>query len=154
MDIDFLKKLYSSQFSFLKTNHKLKHKFLRHKRSLLHVGITDYLAPELSDIVYAKSGYYSANEYLHDNPYFLALKRFKRLNIDNSYSTNFKYDEWFKPFILKKLEEMEDLDLNIFKIKEMKSFVNTTIQWPQTEKQLHRLTNPINILLNLKLLTK
>ena len=154
MDIDFLKILYSSPFSFFRINKKSGPKFLRHNRSSLHVGITDSLAPQLSGIVYAKSGFYSANEYLHDNPYLLASKRFKRLHINNSYSANFQYDEWFKPFILEKLKETEDLYPNIFKIREMSEFVSSNIQWPQTEKQLHRITNPINILLNLKVLLK
>lgn len=150
MDIDFLEILYGSRFSFLSVNSNLLFKKFRIGRSNFHLEITHQLAPKLSNIEYAKKGYYTANEYLKTNPYLLNLKRYYRLKKRRPSPPSFPYDTWFKQYLhnnLQLLHSVEGLPYNTSSlIKSLRD--RTTI--PQNEGGLHLYTNPINIALNIK----
>ena len=95
MDIDFLELLSHSSFlSVNKPGMGFKDKLFSSK---LQIAITDLLAPQLSDITYAKKGQYTAKEFL-GNPIIYLINSFIRNVIRKQYPYNFPYGNWFRTF--------------------------------------------------------
>ncbi len=150
MDIDFLERLYGSRFSFLSVNSNLFFKKFRIGRSNFHLEITHQLAPKLSNIEYAKKGYYTANEYLNTNPYLLNIKRYYRLKKQRQFPPSFPYDYWFKQYLHKNLQLLHTIEGLPYKTSSLIQSLKDRTTIPQNEGALHLYSNPINIALNIK----
>jgi hypothetical protein len=145
MDIDFLELIAGYKKWYVNRKQRFFHKAFH---SELLVGITDNLAPELSDVLYAKKGKYTANDLLNNKGKYL-LKRLSRFidNEGNSYPPNFPMGLWLYDFCdiqMAKLNEelLELYDLNILK-RQLEIVKNKT-----NEENWQIVTNPININLN------
>ncbi len=149
MDIDFLEIVFSTEHSMLFKNNSSQNPLSRINQSDLHINITNILALDLSNIPYAKNGYYTANEYLGNRLVYIA-KRFNRIYLKRKkYPQSFTYRDWTLEFVknmvsnlskeIKPLlnEKSYTFDLN------HKNHLNTESYW-------HRFTNLINIDLNYK----
>lgn len=148
MDIDFLELLFSSKFSMLQKNNSEDGFITKLSYPELAVNITHILCPVLSDIPYAKKGFYTNNEYLGNKILYL-LKRLIRYRIKKTYPQNFPYNNWMKDFVV---EEISNLSLelsSIFSLEMLKENFNSSTYLP-TEGYWHKFTNPINLSLNLK----
>jgi len=151
MDIDFLEKLYSSTYSFLSIKRSFLYNKLRLGRSDFHIGITNNLAKSLSDIEYAKKGYYNANEYLKNNPVLLTTKRVLRIKKHQQYPANFPYNHWIKDYIHNEFSKAQVNDLNnLFNWSYLFDSLQKQKNNSHKEGDLHLFTNPINIALNIQ----
>jgi len=149
MDDDFLDILFSSKYSMLKIKNNLKNQFKRVDQARFQCEIMHRLAPELSDIKFAKKGYYTVNEVL-GNRYAYLFKRFYRYKVNRKYyPPNFTYHKWIREFIEQKLisNESEVLEfINIEKLNDV--FMDSTNHYD--EGSWHLFTNPINIMKNVQ----
>lgn len=150
MDIDFMRFLFGSGFSFVKNENDFLWKTLRWNRSRFHLQITDSLAPELSKIIYAKKGHYNADEYINDNTFLLMVKRFIRKNSDKKYPQNFPYSNWIKEFCQEELFNIDGAISEVFNKGALLDMLNKNEEFPTTEGFWHLFTNPVNLNLNLK----
>ena len=99
MDEDFLTLIFASKHSIILNNNKKSNIFNRINQSSFHINVTHLLAPQLSDLEYAKRGYYSAHEYLGNN-ILLALKRVIRYKIaSKKFPSSFTYNSWMNDFV-------------------------------------------------------
>lgn len=149
MDDDFLEILFSSKYSMLNKNNSSKNQFKRVDQPRLHCEIMHRLAPELSEIKFAKKGYYTVNEFL-GNRYVYLFKRFYRYKINrNNYPLNFPYHAWLKEFIEQKLFNNKSEVLEIFNIEKLNnSFMKSANH--RNEGYWHLFTNPINLMKNVQ----
>ncbi len=151
MDIDFLEKLYSSNYSFIDVRRNFLYDKIRIDRSDFHIGITNYLAENLSGIEYAKRGHYNAKEYLKNNPILLTTKRLIRLKKDKEYPQNFPYGQWVKEYIVEQIKKAREEDsTSLFDWNKLLDSIKQEKKTSFTEKELHYYTNPINIYLNIE----
>jgi len=151
MDIDFLEELYSSTFSFLNVKRNFIYNKLRLGRSDFHIGITHHLAKNLSEIEYAKKGYYTANEYLKNNPILLTTKRILRIKKHKQYPANFPYNNWIKDYIQEEIIKAKNNNsINLFDWNHLFHSIKEQKNINFKEGELHLLTNPINVLLNIQ----
>ena len=149
MDDDFLEILFSSKYSMLKKNTSSINQFKRVDQPRFHCEIMHRLAPELSDIKFAKKGYYTVNEFL-GNRYACLFKRFYRYKINRKYyQPNFPYRAWLREFIKQNLFNNKSEALGIFNIEKLNSaFMESTNHY--NEGYWHLFTNPINLLKNVQ----
>jgi len=151
MDVEFLELLSSYPGWYIHKNATLVDKIWS---SYFLIKITDILAPELSDIPYAKKGEYTGNDLL-GNPFLYLLKRglYFIQHVQNKYPRNFPMGQWLYDFCKHQLIEMhpqivELLDINVLKNK------LETIKEELSEEIWHVITNPINLSMNLKYYAK
>ncbi len=145
MDIDFLE--YLSQYRGWYINKKTNI-FDALFQSEFLVGITDYLAPELSNIPYAKRGKYNADDLLRHKiryfyrrlSYFLNLKKSK-------YPSNFPMGVWLYKYCKHEIKHLAKELLPLFNIQRL-SLELEEIKVRTNEESWHKITNPININLN------
>ena len=149
MDDDFLEILFSSKYSMLHKNNSSKNQFKRLEQPRFHCEIMHRLAPELSDIKFAKKGYYTVNEFL-GNRYAYLFKRFYRYKINRKYyPPNFPYHAWIEEFIEQKLFNKKSEVLEIFNIEKLNSaFIRSAN--PHNEGYWHLFTNSINLMKNVQ----
>ncbi len=148
MDIDFLELLFSSKYSMLFKNNADDYFLKKLFYPELAVNITNILAPNLSDIPYAKRGYYSNNDFL-GNKILYTLKRLIRYKDKIRYPQNFPYTDWMKNYVKTELEDLHPSIGSIFSVNRLKEIFNSSEHLP-TEGYWHKFTNPINLSLNLK----
>jgi hypothetical protein len=147
MDIDFLEKISSSDFWYLNKRRNLFGKIFH---SRLYIEMTDKLAPELSDVPYAKRGQYTANEMIN-KPLFYLLKRFKYIvfRTGNQYPSSFPMDTWLYDFSKEQLDflhpDIKKLFFNDILLARLEIIKSRT-----KEEQWHPVTNPINLSMCLK----
>jgi hypothetical protein len=146
MDIDFLEELSRSKYWYInKPINPLDKLF--HSRFI--VKITNELAPELSNIPYAKKGQYTANDLLH-RPLFYIVKRIKYYLINNNhqFQPNFPMGNWLYEFSKEQLEKLHPSLEDIFN----KSILNKRLEYIKgytTEENWHIITNLLNLSLYL-----
>lgn len=145
MDIDFLELIAGYEKWYLNRKPSFFHKAFH---SSLLVGITDYLAPELSVIPYAKKGAYSANELLnHKFKYiFKRLSHFIRKD-GNQYPPNFPMGPWLYAFCVNELSKLNDELVELYDFKMLKRQLES-VKAKTNEESWHIVTNPINVNLN------
>jgi hypothetical protein len=145
MDIDFLELLAESPYWFVNK----KTTFLYHKlfSSKLHIKTTDYLAPQLSRIPYAKKGEYTANEFIN-KPLRYIFKRVRSINNNKSYAPNFPLEDWLKNYSIQELNYFYEDLRSIFNVKKLRNELEELDS--HSEKDWHIITNPINLSLILK----
>ncbi|APF20141.1 hypothetical protein Calab_0559 [Caldithrix abyssi DSM 13497] len=150
MDVDFLELLFSSPYSMLHKNNSEDNFHRKLKYPEFAVNINYLLAPELSQIPYAKKGFYSDEEYLSNKIVYI-LKRLWRYRSKYKYPQNFPYGIWMKEFVETQLIDLHPYVKEIIKsgllIEKLEKDRHLT-----TEGYWHRFTNPINISMNLKYL--
>ena len=149
MDDDFLDILFSSKHSMLNKNNSSINLFKRIDQSRFHCEIMHRLAPELSDIKFAKKGYYTVNEFLR-NRYVYLFKRFFRYKLNRKcYPPNFPYQAWLNEFIEHNLFNNKSEVLDIFNIDKLNNaFMESTNH--HHEGYWHLFTNPINLMKNVQ----
>lgn len=147
MDIDFLELLSQYEGWYLNSNPNILDRIFH---SSFQIKITNVLAPSLLHIPYAKKGSYTANELLNHKSKYL-LKRmsfFFRKNID-SYPASFPMGEWLydfsKDIIHANEYDFDSLFEREFMLKELEK-----VKSEKAEEKWHIVTNPINIILNIK----
>lgn len=141
MDIDFLELI--SHSSYLSVNNDDSLFLGKLYSSKFQVGITDSLAPQLSDIPYAKKGQYTASDFL-GNPIVFMIRRVFRNRRKNTFPSNFPYDIWFKTFCLVEFEKIHPLIDEIFQVQDLVETVKELTN-NSNEKDLHLISNPINL---------
>ena len=149
MDEDFLTLIFASKHSMMHKNNKKSNIFNRINQSSFHINVTHQLAPQLSDIEYAKRGYYSANEYLGNN-ILLALKRVMRYKIaSKKFPSSFTYNSWMNDFVKETIGNFSNSTKDLSFLRN--EFIQNDIE-NQTfsEGFWHKYTNLINIDLNYK----
>lgn len=147
MDVDFLSIIFQTKHCMLyKKNDKKTVKKLM--QSILHVKITDILAPKISNIRYAKKGYYTAEEFLGNKIVYL-IKRVIRFKLEQRKKapSNFPYSEWALGFCN---DEMKKYNRDLKEIINIERYDNSlkNDNHLTTEGYYHRFTNLININLN------
>ena len=147
MDIDFLERLNTSVSFYVSKKRK---PFNRLFHSILYVKTTNDLAPELSNIPYAKKGQYTANDMLH-KPIINLFKRLKYLIMRDKqkFPSNFPMGNWLYCFSKEQLDSLHPDIKKIFK-KDFLMDKLDTIKMETTEEKWHVVTNPINLSLYLK----
>jgi hypothetical protein len=147
MDIDFLEKMSTSNNFYVNKKGNL---FSRLFHSKLYIEITNDLAPELSNIPYAKRGQYTARELLN-KPFIYLFKRIKYLIIKDKlkYPSNFPMGDWLYQF---SKEELDNIHPELCKILNNNTLTNKleSIRSKTNEEHWHPITNPINLSLYLK----
>ena len=149
MDDDFIEILFSSKYSMLNKNISSKYQFKRFDEPRFHCEIMHRLAPDLSEIKFAKKGYYTVNEFW-GNRYAYLFKRFYRYIIDrNNYPQNFSYHAWIEEFIKQKLFNKKSEVSEIFNTEKLNNaFMESANQ--HNEGYWHLFTNPINLMKNVQ----
>jgi len=143
-DIDFLTLFFSSKFSMLyKKNNTSKNQLERLLQPNFHINITHILAPELSNIEYAKKGYYTANELIHNKVIFF-LKRSFRYYFKKEYPSNFPYGEWFTEFSSRSIEHFSQPIKSFTKYDKIKYDIINSFH-KDNEGYWHSFTNLINL---------
>jgi len=142
MDVDFLERLWSSPYSSLNN---------RARGSASRVDfccrLTHALAPEMSDIPYAKWGGYTAREVISSPRLLVAKRIWRHLMKTDRHARSFSYGEWFSEYAF---EELSRLHQEIQQFYDM----DRLIELPGkgllgvNEGNWHRVTNPINLSLN------
>ena len=149
MDDDFLDILFSSKHSMLNKNNSSKNQFKRVDQPRFHCEIMHRLAPELSEIKFAKKGYYTVNEFL-GNRYVYLFKRFYRYKINRKYyPPNFPYHAWLMEFIEQKLFNYKSEVLEIFNIEKLNNAFMKSANH-HNEGYWHLFTNPVNLMKNVQ----
>lgn len=145
MDIDFLEYVSLDRRWYL---NRLFSGFSRYFHSLLLVGITDYLAKELSDIPYAKKGAYTADDLLrHKVRYVMKRLSFFLNSNTDKYPSNFPMGLWLYEYCREQLETFKGELGDIFNLPYLKEQAEL-LKHKTTEQPWHLITNPVNIKLN------
>lgn len=149
MDIDFLEVLFRSGHSMLSKDNASKNQLKRLTQSSLYINITHSLAPQLSNIEYAKKGFYTANELLGSRVIFISKRILRYFFPKQIFPANFPYEEWIQKFckgnIVKFSSDVKSIcDFNGI----LKNIDNSDHK--NQEKYWHRFTDLINIDLNVK----
>lgn len=149
MDIDFLELLFSSKYSMLDKDNSTSNQIRRLDQSALHINITHKLAPELSDIMYAKKGYYSATEFLGNKFVLFSKRAFRHLLFNRNHAPSFQYQGWIRDFVIEQLNLISDEVKCVFRLDEMINSLNEDSHGFE-EKYWHKFSNLINIDLSIK----
>ena len=145
MDIDFLEFISGYEKWYLNRKQRFYHKAFH---SELLVGITDFLAPQLSDIPYAKKGQYSANALLRNKPKYIFNRFAYLINKERThYPPNFPISSWLYHFCDSELASIDNDLLEIYDIEFLRKELDN-IRYKKEEANWHILTNLINIHLN------
>ena len=108
LDIDYLKLLFSSKYSFLEKDMETDNPFKRIDYHRIYCEMLNYMYKDLGNIPLSKSGYYTPNEFLR-NKYFTFLKRTYRHKFSKThYPTNFKLDSWMTEYVKSKYKDFSN----------------------------------------------
>lgn len=147
MDIDFLEMISCYNGWYLNRKRFFLHRAF-HSEFL--VAITDYLAPELSGIPYAKNGEYTASDLLHHKIKYILKRIHYYISKDKyQYPINFPIGEWLFRFCDVELEKLNGDILEIYNLEYLKRQLHR-IKNEKNEGAWHIVTNPINVFLNYK----
>ena len=105
LDVDFIERIFNSNFNFTKVNNKSKNLFKRHSLYKLNCEIQYQLSPELRNIPFAKKGNYTLLDY-RKGPLFWSVKKVFNHLREKKYPPNFNYDINYLSWIKEKLEEI------------------------------------------------
>lgn len=142
MDIDYLEVLAKYQKWYMNRGNKLTGRLFH---SELIIGITDKLAPELSDIPYAKKGEYTAKELLNNKMTYLLGRLFRYLKKDQKrYPRNFPMGDWLYKFNREKIERFPEELAAIIDPGFLKESLESC-RGKVTEGNWHIVTNPVNL---------
>jgi hypothetical protein len=148
MDIDFLEALFSSKYSMLHKDNTGDGIFRKMFYPELHIKISNSLAPNLSDIPYAKKGYYSNNEYMNNKLTYI-LRRVWRYRKRMLYSQNFPLGNWFKDYVSNEFNNVDNNIKELFNYELLKKVLMNN-KHLTTEESWHIYTNIINLSNNFK----
>ena len=144
MDIDFLKILFSTKYSMMNNNNSSKNQLKRFMQPRLQCEVLNRLAPELSDIRFAKKGSYSVNDFLGNKLIYLAKRAYRYKLYKSNYPPNFPYGSWIKKFCEEQLRNLEPIISDIFKINDLEKKLSSN-NHPSDEGYWHLYTNIINL---------
>ena len=141
MDIDFLEFLFGSPYSMMNRDNSSKNQLKRLLQPALQCNMINLLAPELSDIEFAK--HYSPKEFL-GNKLIYAFKRMYRYYYYRKFAASFPYGEWFPPYVAQAMEDMHPFIEDLLNLQRTKRHLGNN-QHQEKEGYWHRYTNIINI---------
>ncbi|MCF8265963.1 MAG: hypothetical protein K9I71_03355 [Ignavibacteriales bacterium] len=147
MDIDFMELLSKSKFWYINSKWVF---FQTIFHSYLHVKVTDILYPQLSTIFYAKNGAYTGKEFLK-HPLRSILKRFikRLLKSGSTYPPNFTLREWVSEYSSSELIKLHTSVKEVFDVQFLQTYL-MDVKKMTTEEKWSKITNPINLSLNLQ----
>ncbi|MFA7359811.1 MAG: hypothetical protein WC139_02120 [Candidatus Kapaibacterium sp.] len=148
MDIDFLELLFSSNYSMLSKNNPRDNFIKKMFYPEFQVNISHKLFPELSDLDYAKKGFYSNNDYLKNKNIYI-IKRMGRYLNKSKYPQNFPYGNWIKEFIIQEFKNINNNLSLLYDINDLEHKLKTD-QIDPIEGNIHIFTNVINLNKNLR----
>lgn len=149
MDIDFLEILFSSKYSMMNKDNSADNFFKKLLYPEFVVNLTHILAPQLSNIPYAKKGFYSNNEFLSNFTVYF-MKRIWRYKLKSHFPKNFPYQIWMKYFVQEQLKELHQDISSFINIENLLKNLDLETGISTEEGYWHKFTNPINISMNLK----
>ena len=141
MDIDFLEILFNSKFSMLHNNRDSKNLFKQLQGGELQATMIKSFSPKLANIEFASG--YTANELLGNKIIYLMKRLYYKLFKIKSYST-FPYGNWFNPFVLNNIKNIDKRLLSQYNIKQLIQSLNSSKK-SNTEGYWHKFTNSINL---------
>ena len=144
MDVDFLEILFSSKYSMINKDNSSRNQFKRFLQPMFQCEIINRLAPELSDIQFAKKGYYSVNEFLGNKLIYLIKRAYRLKFINKTFPENFPYALWMKNYCDNVTEDIHQTVAELFDIQRLKASIETG-QHQTSEKYWHQFTNMINM---------
>ena len=110
---------------------------------LLHCKISDLLCKELSNIEFAKKGFYTPSEFL-GNKFLYIIKRLYRYYRSDKKPPNFPYSTWIKDYTVSEMTNLNSSIKEIFKISEIRDSLNNNSHH-FTEGYWHKFTNVVNL---------
>lgn len=99
LDIDFLKLLFNSRFSFFNSSNNTLNLFKRYSLFELSMNMQHILFPALDKVHFGKKGIYNVEEYLKGPLYWSAIKGYRYLNQKKRYPPPFSYNEQYTDFL-------------------------------------------------------
>lgn len=140
MDIDFIETMSTHPIWYVNKNIGFVNRLFH---SYFFIEITNQLAPELSDLPYAKKGKYTANDLLHNRLLYLIKRLSYLIKKDNSYPANFPMGEWIYEYCY---DEIKSISSEILRIVDIDKILDnlSKAKTRTTEKEWHIITNIIN----------
>jgi asparagine synthetase B (glutamine-hydrolysing) len=105
LDVDFIERIFNSNYNFTKVNSKSKNLFKRHRLYELNCELQYQLSPKLRNIPFAKKGNYTLLDY-KKGPLFWSVKKVFNHLREKKYPPNFTYDVHYLSWIKEKLVEL------------------------------------------------
>ncbi len=128
LDVDFIDRIFNSNYNFTKVNNKSKNLFKRHSLYKLNCELQYQLSPELRNIPFAKKGNYTLFDY-KKGPFFWSIKKVLNHLNEKKYPPNFTYNQKYISWIREKLEE-----INVNKSSKIHRFFNLSETLKEIEK--------------------
>ncbi|MCC7429248.1 hypothetical protein IT568_00255 [bacterium] len=149
LDIEYLNLIFESKYNLLHKNFTNSNNPLRRvDNPFYQANLLNALYPKLTEIEMAS--FYSHQEYLQ-NKYFCITKKIIREKFGRKkYPPNFILGDWFKDFVEKSLENVnDDLTNEIFDLEKLKRVFRTT-----THDNVEKYWTKYSQIINLSLLSK
>ena len=105
LDIDFIERIFNSNYNFTKVNNKSKNLLKRHNLYELNCELQFQASPKLKHIPFAKKGNYTLNDY-KKGPVFWSIKKVFNHLRERKYPPNFEYDNHYRNWITEELEKI------------------------------------------------
>lgn len=105
LDIDFIQRIFNSNYNFTKVNNKSRNLFKRHRLYKLNCELQYQISPKLRNIPFAKKGNYTLLDY-KKGPLFWSVKKVLNHLREKNYPPNFTYDIHYLYWVKEKLVEL------------------------------------------------
>lgn len=157
LDIDFLRALFKSRFSFLYMNNKTANILLRYRLYEFNLKIQHLLAPEMDTIYFGKRGSYNTREFLNGRFYWAMVKSFRYFMKNVKYPPSYSYNTNFIYFLLKQMHNItSDHKSNLRKLYRVHDSMDmlSRIKENSSEAELQKFANIVQIYLQFKKYTE
>ena len=139
LDIDFIERIFNSNYNFKHVDNRSKNLFKRYKLYKLNCELQYQAFPLLKNIPFAKKGNYSLNDY-KKGPLFWSIKKVVSHLFEKKYPPNFIYNDKYISWVMKMLEEINsDKNLKIhdyFNVNEAIYSLNRTLKKSFSESEM------------------
>lgn len=150
MDIEFLDKLFRSEYSLLSNQRNSKNIFKKLKGGELQASIIKTHSYQLSNI--ALANHYKPKDILGNRLLYVVKRLFYKLTKKKNNPT-FSYDAWFNDYLKEQIQNNSESEiLDYYNTSKLKLDLNNN-EHKSNEGYWHKFSNPVNLLLYYNYLT-
>jgi len=139
LDIDFIERIFNSNFNFSHVDNRSKNLFKRYHLYQFNCELQYQSSPQLRTIPFAKKGNYTLTDY-KKGPLFWSFKKVLNHIKEKKYPPNFVYDNNYLSWVIEQLEEIS-LDKNLtihdyFNVSEALNILKKDIKTTFSESEI------------------